>query len=67
MTAAMPAPLDVKLMNMTASVLFVGCAMAVLAAGASTATSRSACTLVKPLADSHCSTSAGVTVAVHAQ
>ena len=34
MTAAMPAPLDVKLMNMTASVLFVGCAALVLAAGA---------------------------------
>ena len=34
MTAAMPAPLDVKLMNMTASVLFVGCALLVLAAGA---------------------------------
>ena len=34
MTAAMPAPLDVKLMNMTASVLVVGCALLVLAAGA---------------------------------
>ena len=34
MTQTLPAPLDVKLMNLTASVLFVGCAMAVLAAGA---------------------------------
>jgi cell division protein FtsQ len=33
-TNALPAPLDVKLMNMTASVLFVGCALLVLAAGA---------------------------------
>lgn len=33
MTHALPAPLDVKLMNLTASVLFVGCALAVLAAG----------------------------------
>ena len=34
MTHTLPAPLDVKLMNLTASVLFVGCALAVLAAGA---------------------------------
>ncbi|KRD42219.1 cell division protein FtsQ [Acidovorax sp. Root275] len=34
MTNSLPTPLDVKLMNLTASVLFVGCAMAVLAAGA---------------------------------
>ena len=34
MNQTLPAPLDVKLMNLTASVLFVGCAMAVLAAGA---------------------------------
>src|SRR5574343_1053065 len=34
MTAAMPAPLDVKLMNVTATVLFVGCALLMLAAGA---------------------------------
>ncbi|MDU7587535.1 MAG: FtsQ-type POTRA domain-containing protein, partial [Acidovorax sp.] len=34
MNAPLPAPLDVKLMNMTASVLFVGCALLVLAAGA---------------------------------
>ncbi len=34
MTSTLPAPLDVKLMNLTASVLFVGCALAVLAAGA---------------------------------
>lgn len=34
MNNTLPAPLDVKLMNMTASVLFVGCAMLVLAAGA---------------------------------
>lgn len=34
MNNTLPAPLDVKLMNMTASVLFVGCAMFVLAAGA---------------------------------
>lgn len=34
MNSSMPAPLDVKLMNMTASVLFVGCALLVLAAGA---------------------------------
>ena len=33
MNQTLPAPLDVKLMNLTASVLFVGCAMAVLAAG----------------------------------
>ena len=33
MTAAMPAPLDVKLMNMTASVLFVAAPCFVLAAG----------------------------------
>lgn len=34
MTATLPAPLDVKLMNWTASALFVGCALALLAAGA---------------------------------
>ncbi|MBV7428655.1 cell division protein FtsQ/DivIB [Acidovorax sp. sif1233] len=34
MNSALPAPLDVKLMNLTASVLFVGCALLVLAAGA---------------------------------
>lgn len=34
MNTAMPAPLDVKLMNLTASVLFVGCVVLVLAAGA---------------------------------
>ena len=34
MTNTLPAPLDVKLMNLTASVLFVGCAVVVLAAGA---------------------------------
>lgn len=34
MNPAMPAPLDVKLMNMTASVLFTGCALLLLAAGA---------------------------------
>jgi cell division protein FtsQ len=34
MNPTMPAPLDVKLMNMTASVLFVGCGLLVLAAGA---------------------------------
>jgi cell division protein FtsQ len=34
MTDTLPAPLDVKLMNLTASVLFVGCALLVLAAGA---------------------------------
>jgi cell division protein FtsQ len=33
MTATLPAPLDVKLMNMTASVLFAGCVLFVLAAG----------------------------------
>ena len=34
MNTAMPAPLDVKLMNLTASVLFMGCVVLVLAAGA---------------------------------
>jgi len=34
MNATLPAPLDVKLMNWTASALFMGCALAVLAAGA---------------------------------
>ena len=34
MNATLPAPLDVKLMNLTASVLFVGCVLLVLAAGA---------------------------------
>ena len=34
MNNTLPAPLDVKLMNLTASVLFVGCAALVLAAGA---------------------------------
>jgi cell division protein FtsQ len=34
MTISLPAPLDVKLMNMTASVLLVGCALGALAAGA---------------------------------
>ncbi len=34
MTHTLPAPLDVKLMNWTASVLFVGCVLLVLAAGA---------------------------------
>ena len=34
MNPTLPAPLDVKLMNLTASVLFVGCAALVLAAGA---------------------------------
>lgn len=34
MSDALPSPLDVKLMNLTASVLFVLCAMLVLAAGA---------------------------------
>ena len=34
MTQTLPAPLDVKLMNLTASVLFVGCVLLVLAAGA---------------------------------
>lgn len=34
MSEALPAPLDVKLMNLTASVLFVLCAVLVLAAGA---------------------------------
>lgn len=34
MTATLPAPLDVKLMNWTASALFVGMALAALAAGA---------------------------------
>lgn len=34
MTNTLPAPLDVKLMNLTASVLFVGCVLLVLAAGA---------------------------------
>ena len=34
MTTSMPAPLDVKLMNVTATVLFVGCALLMLAAGA---------------------------------
>jgi cell division protein FtsQ len=34
MNPALPAPLDVKLMNLTASVLFVGCVLLVLAAGA---------------------------------
>ena len=34
MTDALPAPLDVKVMNLTASVLFVLCAVLVLAAGA---------------------------------
>ena len=33
MNATLPAPLDVKLMNLTATVLFVGCAVGVLAAG----------------------------------
>lgn len=33
MTATLPAPLDVRLMNMTATVLFVGCAVGVLVAG----------------------------------
>lgn len=35
MTASLPAPLDVKLMNLTATVLFVGCAAFVLVAGGS--------------------------------
>ena len=34
MNATLPAPLDVRLMNWTASALFMGCALAVLAAGA---------------------------------
>ena len=34
MSDSLPSPLDVKLMNLTASVLFVLCAMLVLAAGA---------------------------------
>lgn len=34
MNASLPAPLDVKLMNLTASVLFAGLVLAVLAAGA---------------------------------
>ncbi len=34
MTQTLPAPLDVKLMNLTASVLFMGCVVLVLAAGA---------------------------------
>ncbi|MBO9678514.1 MAG: cell division protein FtsQ/DivIB [Acidovorax sp.] len=34
MNPTLPAPLDVKLMNWTASALFVGCALLVLAAGA---------------------------------
>ena len=34
MNTAMPAPLDVKLMNLTASVLFLGCVVLVVAAGA---------------------------------
>lgn len=34
MNPTLPAPLDVKLMNLTASVLFVGCVALVLAAGA---------------------------------
>ena len=34
MNTSLPAPLDVKLMNLTASVLFVGCVVLVLAAGA---------------------------------
>ena len=34
MTSTLPAPLDVRLMNWTASVLFVGLALGVLAAGA---------------------------------
>lgn len=33
MTATMPAPLDVKLMNMTASVLFTGCVLLAVVAG----------------------------------
>ena len=33
MNAALPSPLDVKLMNLTASVVFVACALLVLAAG----------------------------------
>lgn len=33
MTHSLPAPLDVKLMNLTASVLFMGCVLGVLAAG----------------------------------
>ena len=33
MTSTLPAPLDVKLMNLTASVLFSGCVLLVLAAG----------------------------------
>lgn len=33
MNATLPAPLDVRLMNMTATVLFVGCALGVLVAG----------------------------------
>ena len=35
MTSTLPVPLDVKLMNLTASVLFAGCVLAVLAAGVS--------------------------------
>ncbi|GKS84823.1 cell division protein FtsQ/DivIB [Acidovorax sp. SUPP1855] len=35
MTASLPAPLDVKLMNLTATVLFVGCAAFVLVVGGS--------------------------------
>ena len=34
MTSNLPAPLDVKLMNLTASVLFMGCALLALAGGA---------------------------------
>lgn len=34
-TATLPAPLDVRLMNMTATVLFIGCAVGVLVAGGS--------------------------------
>ena len=33
MNATLPVPLDVKLMNMTATVMFLGCAAGVLAAG----------------------------------
>lgn len=34
MNPSLPAPLDVKLMNLTATVLFIGCALLLLAAGA---------------------------------
>lgn len=34
MTDTLPAPLDVRLMNLAASVLFLGCVVLVLAAGA---------------------------------